>query len=153
MLLIEAGADAGATDEDGNNTLHIATRFLHYHLPPHCHIATRYLHNHSPPHCHISILPQGTSKTNNLPTGKADLKKKLYCSGLAVEEWWKLSFFENLPIATFSTGDNQNIFWDVTTKSPRGDKKRNLDTLSILQGQLHRGNAMLFGHGQLQASP
>ena len=26
MLLVEAGADAGAIDEDGNNSLHIATR-------------------------------------------------------------------------------------------------------------------------------
>ena len=27
MLLVEAGADAGAIDEDGNNSLHIATRY------------------------------------------------------------------------------------------------------------------------------
>ena len=26
MLLVEAGADAGAIDEEGNNSLHIATR-------------------------------------------------------------------------------------------------------------------------------
>ena len=28
MLLVEAGADAGAIDEEGNNSLHIATRYI-----------------------------------------------------------------------------------------------------------------------------
>lgn len=31
MLLVEVGADAGAIDEDGNNSLHIATRYIYIH--------------------------------------------------------------------------------------------------------------------------